>query len=768
MVFSKYFEKLSEGHSLGEETINATSRDSASQTTNTKKTKARSFRADKPPVSDSKPDFVSKSGKATATERVKPESSKREGRKRRRNDQASRPSPKAQKRAGPSAEALELSQRLKELSRRKKLSQAIKLFWDTDKNIRDAHHACIVVDCCARCGDVSKAESILGGISSDMSSSIELQTALIKGFSHAGDMGKAMQRYRSLFPTTPRRDRPLLNGRPNVRTLNTLLRGALWTASMSSLDDGGGESRKSTIAGGIVSSEEAWTMYQKHCSEQSPPDSSSYEATVSILCQSLRVEEAQARIEEFQQQNSIRIKGKASIKVENPDQSVFETFASIYLSLSRAHALLGNWDGVWSACQRSLHGIEASRSLLTGKDTTHDDVQGSTGKNRKRTWSGGKRGKKDLDPTEGDSESRMVSNLKYREHRLKEMELEAKALLKIRKDRTAQSSFSLDDLHSRINTKLFYFGGGGTTDLSANESDKSASSPRQPSVLPNWISFGLCEVHRRLKENVDRGTPPSSVEKSFKDCFDSSQRLKPSIIFGNDASNPLDVELGAGFGDWIVRQADHHRKRNYIAVELRADRVHQIFAKGTLKCKEPLGNLCVVGAEAGSFLRSRLRKGTVSTFFVNFPEPPTQTYGDDRFDLDKVESGEDEPAHMLCFANLKTVFARLRRGGQAIIVTDNKWYARLLCVTLVRLSLQDKSMRPLDTTLLSKHGFQVVESFRNNIKMFEGQPNEIIGHVVEQTSSCAGSSYFDRLWRTGASNYAQKTSRFIIGFRKPA
>lgn len=66
-----------------------------------------------------------------------------------------RPS-KTSKRSQPSAEALALSQKLKELSRQKKLDVALKLFWDTSNDsIRDGHHACIVVDCCSRCGQVS-------------------------------------------------------------------------------------------------------------------------------------------------------------------------------------------------------------------------------------------------------------------------------------------------------------------------------------------------------------------------------------------------------------------------------------------------------------------------------------------------------------------------------------------------------------------------------------------------------------------------------------
>ena len=63
---------------------------------------------------------------------------------------------KRKKRGPPSAEALELSDRLKKLSREKKLDEGLALFWDSSNNmIRDGHHACIMVDMAARCGKIA-------------------------------------------------------------------------------------------------------------------------------------------------------------------------------------------------------------------------------------------------------------------------------------------------------------------------------------------------------------------------------------------------------------------------------------------------------------------------------------------------------------------------------------------------------------------------------------------------------------------------------------
>lgn len=47
--------------------------------------------------------------------------------------------------------------------------------------------------------------------------------------------------------------------------------------------------------------------------------------------------------------------------------------------------------------------------------------------------------------------------------------------------------------------------------------------------------------------------------------------------------------------------------------------------------------------------------------------------------------------------------------------------------------------------------------------LYEGQPNESIGHTTTASNaSQKGSTYFDRLWRKGAGNHAQTFKRFII------
>lgn len=59
-------------------------------------------------------------------------------------------------RGPPSEPALELSAKLKEFSTQKRLQDALDLYWhESNDEVRDGHHACILVDCSARCGAIA-------------------------------------------------------------------------------------------------------------------------------------------------------------------------------------------------------------------------------------------------------------------------------------------------------------------------------------------------------------------------------------------------------------------------------------------------------------------------------------------------------------------------------------------------------------------------------------------------------------------------------------
>jgi len=100
----------------------------------------------------------------------------------------------------PSHVALALSQELKDLSSRKRLKDALEVYWNsTNDSIRDGHHGSIMVDCCSRCGAVEEGEKIIASMkSSGTFVSIHAYTALLKGYSHSGQIKPALDLYKSM------------------------------------------------------------------------------------------------------------------------------------------------------------------------------------------------------------------------------------------------------------------------------------------------------------------------------------------------------------------------------------------------------------------------------------------------------------------------------------------------------------------------------------------------------------------------------------------
>jgi tRNA G46 methylase TrmB len=688
-------------------------------------------------------------------------------------------------RRAPSAAALDLSRRLRDLSRQKKLEEALALYNITSRTDRDEHHACIVIDCCARCGNIDAAEAVAASLLPDNSGSsrssskkskqcptdasaaaaaalnnIETLTALLKGYAHVGRMKPAMDLFRSKIVTNPK---------GNVRALNTFLRGCLWTATATTTTTRTGNDDDVMLVGGVVASEEAWSLYMEQGQQQTHPakpelDVSSYEYSISLLCQALRTREAEERIATFLTVYGIGIKGKASVM--GGDQSSLETLAVVQLGLARAYALLGL--DFWRVCQVALNAIKASRALLLPTTATASDSATSAAATKRGPGAtGGKRGWKHAESSDNAEVGRTFSNTAYRTHRLAELEMEALALLKTRGK--SAKSMSKVEVAKRLQSKLLYFSGGGTTDaqsLSRTEKKVSSTTRNIEHLVSTWHSFGLSQL---AKSQTAPTTTLTSGCEVLSRCglpkdhlLENDGSICLDRLFEN-AQHPLDIEIGAGFGSWIVQQAQSNPERNYMAVELRADRVFQIFTRATIACDGPLDNVCVVGAECGSFLRARVKKGTVSTIFANHPEPPTQTYGDDRNSLNSIMNGASEPAHMLNSKTIAEMGLCLKKQGKIVIVTDNRFYARMLGATCARSVKENKGLlRSVSKNELSRSSLRHVESFANTIDLYEGRPGADIGHQQKVSDSGEGASYFDRLWLTGAGRHAEKRTRFVV------
>jgi hypothetical protein len=417
----------------------------------------------------------------------------------------------------------------------------------------------------------------------------------------------------------------------------------------------------------------------------------------------------------------------------------------------------------------------------------------------KRSW------KQQESTTDGESR-RSESNMLYRTHRLSGVEADAKKIVEF----CGKDGRSLTPRHlaRRLLTRLLYFSGGGTTDLMAVEGESGdisdghneqerARNVQHQLVNAAYLSFGLAEPLSELKVDMPSnvvflkrrecnrilgavglqgGVVGKDGKIDFSRIFSTGLRdQKPRKKTAKKQVRALDIELGAGFGEWIVNQASENPSRDFVAVELRADRVGQIFNRAAAFAgSESLDNLCVVGAESGNFLRYHVKDSSISTIFVNHPEPPTQTFGAGTANLELIMEGGAEPAHMLNSRTLLAAAHCLVRSpeGKLVIVTDNKWYGRLLCATLVKVIRQNKGLLVSGDLKGISPGVKITESFpstrdlqdEQSVTLFEGQASDAIGHMNKATSpsNVEGMSYFDRLWRTGAGTHAERSIRFII------
>lgn len=355
----------------------------------------------------------------------------------------------------------------------------------------------------------------------------------------------------------------------------------------------------------------------------------------------------------------------------------------------------------------------------------------------KRSWKNGGSNKNEDSGVSANSARRVESNHAFRQHRLKELETEARTLLKSLGGKEIPP-LSPKDVKGFLLKRLFLF--SCTHGHGLNGSIKACR-------LSSWYSFGGSNFVASRKE----------WESAKGKVLNSDGTMNFKSIFESNPSGPIVVELGAGFGDWIVDRAQQEVKSNHVAVELRADRVFQILSKTlTLAPRKPLENVCIVGSDSGSFLSTRVKSPVISSIFAFHPEPPTQTFGN-RWDvLSQIMSGVDaaEPLHMLTSDTLLAAAKCLLPGsGKIVIVTDNKWYAKLLGATFVRVHCVSSDLvRPPTKAEVSADGLAVFEKVRDNVCIYQKNTQR----------SVRGGSWFDRLWQTGAGTHAEKEARFVL------
>jgi tRNA (guanine-N7-)-methyltransferase len=93
-------------------------------------------------------------------------------------------------------------------------------------------------------------------------------------------------------------------------------------------------------------------------------------------------------------------------------------------------------------------------------------------------------------------------------------------------------------------------------------------------------------------------------------------RIEPLNLFPN--AQPLEVELGAGDGSFLVQYAQRHSERNFIAIERLLGRARKLERKSR---QAGLTNLRAIRIESSYFIRYLIPAGSVSTLHIYFPDP---------------------------------------------------------------------------------------------------------------------------------------------------
>ncbi len=139
---------------------------------------------------------------------------------------------------------------------------------------------------------------------------------------------------------------------------------------------------------------------------------------------------------------------------------------------------------------------------------------------------------------------------------------------------------------------------------------------------------------------------------------DNIEHLAFSTSAFFEKQQPLASEFCSGNGEWIVDKAKSNPMINWIAVEKKLDRARKIWARGK---NAGVDNLLTVYGDARIFLEYYLTENSLSSIYINFPDPwPKNRHA----------------KHRLIQKDFALLLSRtLRVNGEAIFVTDDKRYS---------------------------------------------------------------------------------------------
>lgn len=153
---------------------------------------------------------------------------------------------------------------------------------------------------------------------------------------------------------------------------------------------------------------------------------------------------------------------------------------------------------------------------------------------------------------------------------------------------------------------------------------------------------------------------------------ETEAELEPTGLaewFGNN--NPVVMEIGAGFGEWVIGRAAAEPGTNWLAVEKRGKRVLSILRRVTAAGLE---NVRVISSDVRGYLGRVLPDHALAQVFINYPDPwPKKRHAKRRLISVPGYDDElpDEPVPLEDDHFLQLLALKLRPGGTCHTVTDS-------------------------------------------------------------------------------------------------
>ncbi|KAN0027674.1 hypothetical protein ACTFIU_010647 [Dictyostelium citrinum] len=231
----------------------------------------------------------------------------------------------------------------------------------------------------------------------------------------------------------------------------------------------------------------------------------------------------------------------------------------------------------------------------------------------------------------------------------------------------------------------------------------------------NRIYFSKNTFKNNVNRSIDQqskpvtvATSPDSTLSSFNGLFNSYK--KGGSNFNSNRS--LKMEICSGHGHWVTERAGQDLDADWISLEIRYDRIFQIWSKMIL---EAIDNLYIVGGDAHGSLKEIVPDNILHEVYINYPNPP-------------VWAGAERLINELFLVEINRC---LKKDGTLTIVTDDKDYSDQIIETLTKSKKLQKIYKPVKETYL----IQLSEDY--------------------------GYSYFNKLWNNG-----QRVKRYCIYISK--